>query len=54
MRPTPGHTGPNTAIPPRFRPQRERVLGILARWERSTRLASAGSVIPRLTPASLR
>ena len=54
MRPSPGYTGPTTAIPPRFRPQRERVLAILARWERSTRLAAAGSVMPRLIPAGPR
>lgn len=40
MQLTPSSSGPRTAIPPRFRLQRERVLRILARWERSTRFAA--------------
>ncbi len=39
--PTPWPTRRTTAIPPRFRFERERVLRILARWEESTRLALA-------------
>ena len=54
MQPTPGYTGPRTAIPPQFRLQRDRVLGILARWERSTRFTSVPAMVPRLNPAGPR
>ena len=48
---TPDLIEPKTAIPPRFRTQRERVLRILTRWELSTRFAS---ITPGLTPTGPR
>jgi hypothetical protein len=53
MQPTPDATGSKTAIPPRFRVQRERVLRILARWELSTRFVS-NPMGPSLSPAGPR
>jgi hypothetical protein len=50
---TPALNPPKTAIPTRFRLQRERVLRILARWESSTRFASEG-MAPTLRPAGPR
>ena len=53
MQPTPDAASPKTAIPPRFRVQRERVLRILARWELSTRFIS-NPMGPSLSPAGPR
>lgn len=54
MQRTAEYTGPKTAIPPRFRIQRERVLKILGRWQRTTGINFAGSRRPRLTSAGPR